>query len=133
MFDSVLRILELGSSCVAFNLQSRLNVKRNQLSPKTFYIMSICVVGYSLEHKVDILPEKIFFVTFHLYCCIANSSNVSSVYIYLHSSLFRLDAGTFGTMGVGVGFAIATAFHAADTAKLNGTAPSKVVSPLVRP
>ena len=29
-------------------------------------------------------------------------------------STFRLDAGTFGTMGVGLGFAIATALYARD-------------------
>ena len=41
--------------------------------------------------------------------------------------LFRLDAGTFGTMGVGVGFAIATSLHAASSARLSNENPCKVV------
>jgi len=39
----------------------------------------------------------------------------------------RLDAGTFGTMGVGVGFAIAASLFAADEAEKRGKEPEKVV------
>lgn len=39
-----------------------------------------------------------------------------------------MDAGTFGTMGVGLGFAIAAALFVADEAKRSGKPPRKVVS-----
>ena len=40
---------------------------------------------------------------------------------------YRLDAGTFGTMGVGTGFAIAAAMFARSMANKSGTTPDRVV------
>lgn len=51
--------------------------------------------------------------------------NVFCVYGYTLSSLLRLDAGTFGTMGVGCGFAIAAALVQSESRK-GGQEPDPV-------
>lgn len=44
----------------------------------------------------------------------ANTMDIGRTILLNHSARHRLDAGTFGTMGVGIGFAIAAALYAKD-------------------
>nr|CAB3251758.1 2-hydroxyacyl-CoA lyase 1 [Phallusia mammillata] len=57
----------------------------------------------------------------------ANTMDISRSMIANHLPKHRLDAGTFGTMGVGVGFAIAASLYAADQAKKTGNPQEQVV------
>ncbi|XP_039266228.2 2-hydroxyacyl-CoA lyase 1-like [Styela clava] len=56
----------------------------------------------------------------------ANTMDIGRTMMKNYYPRHRLDAGTFGTMGVGVGFAIAAALYAQDSAK-PGQKPQKVV------
>ena len=57
----------------------------------------------------------------------SKTMDISRSTILNHLPKHRLDAGTFGTMGVGVGFAIAAALYSADQAKVSGTKAKKVI------
>ncbi|XP_076824716.1 2-hydroxyacyl-CoA lyase 1-like isoform X1 [Clavelina lepadiformis] len=57
----------------------------------------------------------------------ANTMDICRSTIPNYLPRHRLDAGTFGTMGLGLGFAIAASLYAADTARKNGAEPEKVV------
>uniref|UniRef100_H2YU90 2-hydroxyacyl-CoA lyase 1 n=1 Tax=Ciona savignyi TaxID=51511 RepID=H2YU90_CIOSA len=57
----------------------------------------------------------------------ANTMDISRTMIPNYLPRHRLDAGTFGTMGVGLGFAIAASLYSLETAKKTGKPPQKVV------
>nr|XP_002132188.1 2-hydroxyacyl-CoA lyase 1 [Ciona intestinalis] len=57
----------------------------------------------------------------------ANTMDISRTMILNYLPRHRLDAGTFGTMGVGLGFAVAASLYSLDIAKKTGMPPQKVV------
>ena len=64
-----------------------------------------------MQRYIGIRTSEFVAKTQFLYILIHQPAFLSLTFLI---STFRLDAGTFGTMGVGLGFAIATALYARD-------------------